>query len=87
MLLLSSSLEGANDILSFQRREKGSKTKLSVPCFKVVGFTIAEWVELILQARVPSHIVWVESYLLDFTSAFSLILVISDMSIVTSFIT
>ena len=36
MLLLSSALEGMNDILSVKRREKGSKTKFSVPCTKVV---------------------------------------------------
>ena len=36
MLLLSPALEGMNDILSVQRREKGSKTKSSVPCPKVV---------------------------------------------------
>ena len=36
MLLLSSVLEEVNDILSVQRREKGSKTKSSVPCPKVV---------------------------------------------------
>ena len=35
VLLLSSALEGMNDI-SVQRREKGSKTKYSVPCPKVV---------------------------------------------------
>ena len=35
MLLLSSSLEGMNDILSPQRREKGSKTKPLAPCSKV----------------------------------------------------
>ena len=73
MLLLSSSLEGMNDILSFQRGEKGSKTKLSVPYLKVVSSKIAEWVELTLQARVPSHIVWIESHLLDFSSPFPLI--------------
>ena len=38
VLLLSSALEGMNDILSAQRREKGSKTKISVPCPKVVKF-------------------------------------------------
>ena len=32
VLLLSSALEGMNDILSVQRREKGSKTKYSLPC-------------------------------------------------------
>ena len=36
MLLLSSALEGMNNILSVQRRENGSKTKSSVPCPKFV---------------------------------------------------
>ena len=36
VLLLSSALEGMNDILSVQRRQKGSKTKSSVPCPKFV---------------------------------------------------
>ena len=36
VLLLSSTLEGMNDILSVQRREKGSKTKSLVPYPKVV---------------------------------------------------
>ena len=36
--LLSSALEGINDILSVQRREKDSKTKSSVPYPKVVKF-------------------------------------------------
>ena len=36
VLLLSSALEGMNDILSVQRRENGSKTKSLVPCLKVV---------------------------------------------------
>ena len=36
VLLLSSALEGMNDILSVQRREKGSKTKPLVPRPKVV---------------------------------------------------
>ena len=36
VLLLSSALEGMNDTLSAQRREKGSKTKSSVPYPKVV---------------------------------------------------
>ena len=38
VLLLSSALEGMNDILSVQRRPKGSKTKSLVPCRKVVKF-------------------------------------------------
>ena len=36
VLLLSSALEGMNDILSVQRTEKGSKTKSLVPCPKIV---------------------------------------------------
>ena len=36
LLLLSSALEGINDILSVQRREKGSKLKSLVSCPKVV---------------------------------------------------
>ena len=36
VLLLSSALEGMNDTLSAQKREKGSKTKSSVPYPKVV---------------------------------------------------
>ena len=36
VLLLSSALEGLNDILSVQKREKGSKTKSFVPCPKIV---------------------------------------------------
>ena len=36
VLFLSSALEGMNDILLVQRREKGSKTKSSVPLLKVV---------------------------------------------------
>ena len=36
VLILSSALERMNDILSVQRRERGSKTKSSVPCPKVV---------------------------------------------------
>ena len=36
VLILSSALEGMNGILSVWRREKGSKTKSSVPCPKVI---------------------------------------------------
>ena len=36
VLLLSRAIEKMNDILSVQRRKKGSKTKSSVPCNKVV---------------------------------------------------
>ena len=50
-------------------------------------FTIAAWMEFILWISVLPHIVWIESHLLGFTSAFSLIWWISHVSIVTSFIT
>ena len=36
VLLLSSALEGLNDVISVQKRENGSKTKSLVPCPKVV---------------------------------------------------
>ena len=35
-LFLSSALEGMNDIVTVQRREKGSKTKFLFPCPKLV---------------------------------------------------
>ena len=38
MLFLSSALEGMNDTLSVQRREKGSKTKSLVSCRKIGKF-------------------------------------------------
>ena len=50
-------------------------------------FKIAAWMELILWTSVLPHIVWIESHLLGFISAFSLIWWISHVSIVTSFIT
>ena len=61
VLLLSSALEGMNDKLSVQRRERGS------------SFTITAWVEWILCTSVMPHTVWIKSHQLDFTSAFSLI--------------
>ena len=36
VLLLSSAIEGMHDILSVQKREKGSKTNCSVPCPEVL---------------------------------------------------
>ena len=41
VLLLSSAFEGMNDILSVQRRKKGSKTKSLIPCSRLLSFTIA----------------------------------------------
>ena len=46
MLLLSTAVEGMNNILSVQNKEKSSKTKLLIPCAKVVK--LVAWMELIL---------------------------------------
>ena len=73
VLLLSSAFEGMNGILSAQRRKKGSKTKSLVPCPRLSSFTKAAWVELILWTSVLPHIIRIESHVLDFTTAFSLI--------------
>ena len=59
---------------------------LQVLVLRLSSFTIAAWVELLLWTSVQPHIVWIKSHLLDFTSKFSLIWWISDVSIVTSFI-
>ena len=72
VLLLSSALEGMNDILSVQRRGKGSKTKSSVPCPKVVKPYNSNMGGVDLMNQLLPHIVWIESHLLIFTSAFSL---------------
>ena len=87
VLILSSALEGMNDILSVQRREKSSRPSLRLLALRLFSFTIAAWVELILWTSVLLHIVWIESHLLDFTSAFSFIWWLSHVSILTSFIT
>ena len=76
-----------NDILSVQRRKRVQRLSLRFLVLRMSSFTIAAWVELILSTSVLLHIVWIESHLLDFTSAFSLIWWISHVSIVTSFIT
>ena len=73
VLLLSSSLEGMNDILSVQRKEKGSKIKSSVPCPKVVKFYNSGMGGVDLMDQRMLHIVWIESQLLYFTTAISLI--------------
>ena len=73
MLLLSSTLEGMNGILSVQKREKGSKTKFLVQCLKAVKLYKTVWVELMVWTSALLNIVCIESHLLDFASAFSLI--------------
>ena len=54
---------------------------------KLSSSTIVAWVELILWTSVLAYIVWIESHLLDFTYAFSLIWQISHVSIVASLMT
>ena len=76
-----------NDILSVQGREKVQRPSLRLIVLRLSSFTIAAWVEFILWTSVLPHIARIESHLLDFTSAFSLIWWISHVSIVTSFIT
>ena len=87
VLLFSSALEKMNDILPVQGREKNSKTKSWFLVPRLSCFTMVARVELIVRTNVKPHIVWIESHLLGFTSAFSLIWWISHVSIVTSFIT
>ena len=88
VLLSSYALEGMNDILSVQMREKRSKIKSLFPCPKIVKLYNSSMggVDLLWTSVVP-HIVWIESHLLDFTSIFSLIWWILHVSKVTSFIT
>ena len=73
VLLLSSALEGMNDILSVQRREKGSTTKSSVPCPKVVKLYNSGMGRVDLMDQRPAAYRLDESHLLDFASPFSLI--------------
>ena len=73
VLLLSSAIEGMNDILSIQRREKSSKTKSLVLCPKVVKFYNSNIGGVDLMTSVLLHNVWIESHLLDLTSTFFLI--------------
>ena len=87
MLLSLSGLEGINAIYQFRGEKRVQRRSLRFLSLRLSSFTIAAWVELILWTSVLLHIVWIESYLLDFTSAFSLIWWISYVSIVTSFIT
>ena len=73
LLLLLSALEGMNDILSVQRREKGSTTKSSVPSPKVVKFYNSGMGRVDLMDQRPAAYRLDESHLLDFASPFSLI--------------
>ena len=71
----------------FRGEKRVQRPNLWFLVVRLSSFTIAAWVELILWTSVLLHIVWIESGLLDFTSAFSLIWWLSHVSIVTSFIT
>ena len=73
LLLLLSTLEGMNDILSVQRREKGSTTKCSVPCPMAVKLYNSSMGRVDLMDQRPAAYRLDESYLLDFASPFSLI--------------
>ena len=73
VLLLSSALEGMNDILSVQRREKGSKTKSLVPCSNVVKFYNRGMAGVDLMDLCTATYCLDGKSSLDFTSAFSLI--------------
>ena len=73
VLQLSSSLEGMNDILSVQKKEKGSKIKSSVPCPKVLkSYNSGMGGVDLMDQRMP-HVVRIESHVLYFTTAISLI--------------
>ena len=71
VLLLSSALEGMNDILSVQRREKSSKTKSLVPCPKVVKLcnSSMDGVEVIDQRTAAYRLVR-KSYLIFYLQIF-----------------
>ena len=60
------------------------RTSLWFLVLRLSRFTIAAWVELILWTSILPHIFCMESHLLDFTSAFSLILI--DISFVNSYL-
>ena len=64
VLLLSSALEGKNDISSVQSREKGSRTKSFVPCPQVVKLYHSGMGGVDLMDQRLPHIVWIESHLL-----------------------
>ena len=86
VLLLSPAFEGKNDILSVQRRQKGSKTKSSVPCRKVLKLYNTGLGGVGLMDQRTALYSMDRSHLLGFSSTFSLIWWILHVSIVTSFI-
>ena len=71
----------------FREEKTVQRPSLRFHVLRLSSFTLAAWVELILWTRVLPHIAWVESHLLDFTTAFCLIWWISHVSIIISFIT
>ena len=66
----------------FREEKRVQRPSLWFLVLRLSRFTIATWVELVLWTRVSAHIVWIESHLLDFTSAFSLVWWILHVSIV-----
>ena len=70
LLLLTSALQGRNDALSVQRKEMGSEIKSLTPCPKVATFYNSGMSGFDLMDQLTVAIIWTESYLLDFTSAF-----------------
>ena len=73
VLLLSYALEEINDILSAQRIQKCSKTKSQLPCPKFVNLCNSGIGGVDLMDQPTASYIWIESHLLDFTSAFSLV--------------
>ena len=71
----------------FRGEKRFERLSLRFLVLRLSNFTKAAWVKLILWTSMLSHIVCIESHLLDFTSAFSLIWWTSHVSIVTSLIT
>ena len=83
VLLLSSALEGWMTYYQFRGEERVQRRSLWFLVLRFSSFTTAAWVELILWTSILRHVVWIETHLLDFISAFSLIWWISHVSIVT----
>ena len=87
VLLLSSALEGMNNILSVERREKGSKTKSSIPYPNVVKLCNSSMggVDLTVQRTAAYALDQKSSIRFYFRIFFDLVDIAG--SIVTSFIT
>ena len=64
----------------FRGEKKVQRPSLLFLFLSLSSFTTGAWVELILWTSVLPHIIWSESHLLDFTSAFSLIWWISHVN-------